>query len=82
MKKNKLLSYTTVLLLSAQLFSFGCNACEVEAAAPVSSNTATEASIARSDDIRWVIKTENGKTYKRLYNFSTGEWIGDWILIG
>lgn len=28
---------------------------------------------------RWVYKTINGRQYKRLYNYSTGEWIGNWI---
>lgn len=35
-----------------------------------------------SDDIRWRYKTENGKSYRRLYNYTTHQWIGDWILIG
>ena len=32
-----------------------------------------------SDDIRQVLKKINGKWYKRLYNFTTQQWIGDWI---
>lgn len=36
-----------------------------------------------ADDIRWVYYTaEDGKTYKCLYNFSTREWIGEWIYVG
>lgn len=31
------------------------------------------------DDIRWVIRIINGKKYKRLFNYSAGMWIGDWI---
>lgn len=34
-----------------------------------------------SDDIRWRYKTENGKTYMRLYNYTTQTWVGDWILM-
>lgn len=35
-----------------------------------------------SDDIRYVYKiTEDGKKYKRLYNYSKGMWIGDWIRV-
>lgn len=30
----------------------------------------------------WITKIENGKVYRRLYNHTTGEWIGDWILVG
>ena len=33
----------------------------------------------RAPVIEWVFKVENGVTYRRLYNYSTGEWIGDWI---
>ncbi len=32
--------------------------------------------------IEWVYKVENGKRYKRLYNTSTGAWVGDWIYVG
>lgn len=34
----------------------------------------------RADKIDYVYKILDGKLYKRLYNFSTGEWIGNWIL--
>lgn len=52
---------------------------QVEAA---SSDTIAEDSVTRSDNIRWVFKTVDGKLYRRLYNFSTGEWIGDWLFVG
>lgn len=31
-----------------------------------------------SDDIRWYYKEENGKIYRRLYNYTTHSWIGEW----
>ena len=34
----------------------------------------------RAAIIEWVFKEFNGKMYRRLYNFQTKEWIGDWIL--
>ena len=35
-----------------------------------------------SDDIGWRYEIkEDGKLYKRLYNYTTRQWIGDWILI-
>lgn len=34
-----------------------------------------------SDIIKWRYKAVNGKLYKRLYNYSKGSWIGDWILV-
>ena len=33
------------------------------------------------DDIQWVYKIDNGKIYRRLYNYSTANWIGDWIYV-
>ena len=38
-------------------------------------------STTRANDIGYVYKTINGKLYKRLYNFTEEEWIGDWILV-
>lgn len=34
-----------------------------------------------SDRIYWVLKVENGKQYKRLYNNSTKKWLSDWIFV-
>lgn len=35
----------------------------------------------RTPKIDWVYKVINGHLYKRLYNYSTGRWESDWILI-
>lgn len=35
----------------------------------------------RADIIGWRYKTENGRVYKRLFNYSKNKWIGDWILV-
>ena len=44
------------------------------------SSNSNETVMPMSDDIRWVYFTAtNGKKYKRLFNYSTNEWIGDWI---
>lgn len=32
-----------------------------------------------SDDIRWRYKEVNGNWFKRLYNYTTHTWIGNWI---
>lgn len=34
-----------------------------------------------SDDIRWRYQIKNGKLYKRLFNYTKAQWIGDWILV-
>lgn len=40
----------------------------------------TEQAIAKSDIIDWRYKTENNKLYRRLYNYSKDQWIGEWEL--
>ena len=35
----------------------------------------------RTPKIDWVYKVINGHVYKRLYNYSTGRWESDWILV-
>lgn len=35
----------------------------------------------RQHDIEYRYKIENGKLYKRLYDYSTGEWLGEWIYV-
>ena len=34
-----------------------------------------------ADGLQWYYQIENGKMYKRLYNTSTGNWVGDWIYV-
>lgn len=29
----------------------------------------------------WIYKESGGKLYKRLYNYATGWWEGDWIYV-
>lgn len=33
----------------------------------------------QSEEIIWVVKKVNGKWYRRLFNTTTGEYIGNWI---
>lgn len=35
-----------------------------------------------ADSISYRYKVENGKLYRRLYNYTTETWIGDWIYVG
>lgn len=42
----------------------------------------SENEIQRGNELVWRFKTENGYRYKRLYNTSTNQWVGDWILVG
>ena len=41
---------------------------------------AVEKSSSRADVIKYVYKVENGKLYRRLYNYSKDTWLGDWEL--
>lgn len=34
-----------------------------------------------ADKIEWRFKKENGKLYKRLFNYSTGAWESEWIYV-
>lgn len=34
------------------------------------------------DDLQWVFKVENGKIYRRLYNYSTANWVTPWLYVG
>ena len=45
--------------------------------------TAVEANAAeaRAYIIEWRYKVIDGHVYKRLYNATTEEWVGDWILV-
>ena len=47
----------------------------------VSSNAITAQATIQSDVIRWRYKLVKGKKYKRLYNYTTHTWIGEWIPI-
>lgn len=49
---------------------------------PMTKVTEGETIEPRQPVTEWITKVENGKIYRRLYNHSTGEWIGDWILVG
>lgn len=52
------------------------------ASLPAQAASGTEATVQpRQDCIEYRYKIEDGKLYKRLYNYSTGNWIGDWIYV-
>lgn len=75
MKKHAILfpAIATTLLLSSLY---------LPSSLPQTVHAATSSTVSPcSDNIFWVTKTVNGKLYKRLYNGSTGEWIGDWIFV-
>lgn len=82
MKEFKLSTKSILLVLAVQIFFLSCNF-PVSASSynEYSISTATEGIHTLSNNIGWRFKTVNGKTYKRLYNYSKNKWIGDWILV-
>lgn len=75
-RRNKLVTLGSVVCMAlAVLFS---PASALPAQAAVSQE---ETVMPMRDAISWVFRIENNKLYKRLYNYSTGNWIGDWIYI-
>ena len=80
MKHNKVMKKLALLIGTASLalMAFLCPM----ATMPTQAASATETTARPwKYDIRYVFKIEDGKMYKRLYNFSTGEWLSDWIYV-
>lgn len=84
--KNKLLIYSFVTFFA----SFFAVSTPVFAAEPVDSvqpaevvETASSEIAPYSDIIEYRYKEENGKVYRRLYNYTRGEWAEPyWHLVG
>lgn len=76
-QKLALLAGTACLAMLA--FICPMNSLPVQAA----SNAVAESTIQpRAHDIRYVFKIEDGKMYKRLYNYTTGNWEeDDWTYV-
>lgn len=78
---KKLALRATVLLMALLVL--------MSSAVCVSAHTATEPEddgtsvaseeIETRDTYVWRYKTENGVLYKRKYNVTTQQWVGDWI---
>ena len=74
----KKLSRICAMLLMCTVIS-SANGVQAYAYSPIpDSNTATVSP--RADIIEWRYKFENGKFYKRQYNCTRDEWIGNWVL--
>ena len=75
-KVTKLLVKPNSILLLTLILS--CNFIQTISvfANEIGPNPAIEA---RADIIEWRYKLENGRVYKRRYNYTKQKWIGDWI---
>lgn len=77
--KKFILATTLSLALSATPLSVFAATISV----PICPANASDHSVSpQSDVILWQYKIEDGKIYKRLYNTSTDEPIGEWIYVG
>lgn len=75
-KRNKL----------AALSCVACTALAVllspAASVPAHAAAAREMSVMpMSDAITWIYKVENNKLYRRLFNYSTSSWVGEWQFV-
>lgn len=78
MKKKLVTGIVCVCMCFSCLSSVGAE--EVVEASVQNTQSAEGGGIStRSEKIVWVIKEVNGKKYRRLFNTTTGEFIGDWI---
>ena len=75
-KLSKWLMLVSVMSIAFSVFFCPVSSLPVQAAGP------GEATVQpRADDIRYRFTIIDNKIYKRLFNYSTGEWIGDWIYV-
>ncbi|MDE5590034.1 MAG: hypothetical protein K2J60_13010 [Acetatifactor sp.] len=75
-RKNKLAALGGVVCVALSVLLSPASALPVQAA--VSQDPVV---MPMKDAISWEYKIENNKLYKRLYNHSTGSWIGKWIYV-
>ncbi len=81
-KKLKMIlpAFFLALLLVPGATSNAAQDTDTEGIIAFASSDSNETVMPMSDDIGWVYRTTaDGKKYKRLFNYSTNEWIGDWI---
>lgn len=75
-KRNKLAALGGVICMTLAVLFSPVSTLSTQAAA-----SREETVMPMSDIISWVFRVEDGKLYKRLYNHSTWNWIGEWIYV-
>lgn len=75
-RKNRLVAIGSVICMAFAILCSPATALTTQAAVSQDAEI-----MPMSDKIAWVVKKENGKLYKRLYNFSTATWVGEWIYV-
>lgn len=78
MRKIRKVTLMTVLCSLSLLFAAPGLTISADAATPPGEGTVAPC----ADIIEWVYEQRGHELYKRLYNASTAEWIGEWIYVG
>lgn len=77
MKNRMMIFFTLMIFLSTTTPVYANTISQISP--PNASDTCFPSSPKRADTIGWKYKSVNGKCYKRLYNYTRQEWIGEWI---
>lgn len=75
-KTSKLVLFLSVLGIAFSVFFCPASSLPVQAASSGESSI-----MPLSDEIRYRYMVLGNKMYKRLYNYTTEEWIGSWIYV-
>lgn len=70
-KWKKLMTLAGIACFSLTALLSPVTTLTAEAKAPTTASTL-------ADSIEWRYKEEDGKLYRRKYNYTTGSWIGQW----
>lgn len=68
-------------LVGAAALSLGMFICPATALPAQAATSNENVAMPYSDIIKWRYIVEDGKIYKCLYNYSTGNWVGEWIYV-
>lgn len=83
-KSEKKMLSLAVLTVSILMLPIDASAQSQDVASPVSitssQNSILDAYYPNANIIGWRYKSENGKMYRRQYNYSREKWIGEWEL--
>lgn len=75
-RRNKLAALGSVICIALAVLVSPASAIPAQAAV-----SQEETVMPMRDAISWIFKEENNKLYKRLFNYSTSNYIGDWIYV-
>lgn len=75
--KKSILTLTGVVCLAVAVLCTPVGLLPVQAAVPD-----TETMEPNADVLEWRFKVVDGKLYRRLFNYTTDSWVGDWEYVG